>query len=63
MISYPDSLLIRGVYIQQNVSPFLTDPAMVFSPFEMDKLGNISRHHWKEPVKISELAKFESDKS
>ena len=63
MISYPDSLLIRGVYIQQNVSPFLTDPAMVFSPLEMDKLGKISRHHWKEPVKISELAKFESDKS
>ena len=63
MISYPDSLLIRGVYIQQNVSPFLTDPSRVFSPFEMDKLWKISRHHWKEPVKISELAKFESDTS
>ena len=27
----------------------------------MDKLEKIRRHHWKERVKSSKLAKFESD--
>ena len=27
----------------------------------MDKLGIIRRHHWKERLKISKAAKFESD--
>ena len=27
----------------------------------MDKLGKIRRHHWKERLKISKSAKFESD--
>ena len=27
----------------------------------MDKLGKIRRHHWKERLEISEIAKFESD--
>ena len=26
----------------------------------MDKLGKIHRHHWKERLKISKIAKFES---
>ena len=29
----------------------------------MDKLGKIRRHHWKECLKISKIAKFESDTS
>ena len=27
----------------------------------MDKLGETRRHHWKERLKISNIAKFESD--
>ena len=27
----------------------------------MDKFGKIRRHHWKERLKISIIAKFESD--
>ena len=27
----------------------------------MDKLGKIRRYHWKKSLKISEIAKFESD--
>jgi len=33
----------------------------VFSTFDMDQLGKILQHHWKERIKISKLAKFESD--
>ena len=33
----------------------------VFSTFDMDKLGKIRRHHWKERIKISKIAKFQSD--
>ena len=29
----------------------------------MDELGKLHRHHWKENLKISKLAKFESDTS
>ena len=29
----------------------------------MDQLGKIRRRHWKERLKISTLAKFESDTS
>ena len=32
-----------------------------FSTFDMDKLGKIRRHHWKERLKINKIAKFESD--
>ena len=31
-----------------------------FLAFDMDKLGIIRRHHWKERLKISKAAKFES---
>ena len=34
---------------------------MVFSTFDMDQLGEIRRHHWKERLNISKIAKFESD--
>ena len=33
----------------------------VFSTFGMDKLRKIRRHHWKERLKISKIAKFQSD--
>ena len=29
----------------------------------MDQFGKIRRHHWKERLKISNIAKFESDTS
>ena len=32
-----------------------------FSTFDMYKLGKIRRHHWKERLKISTIAKFESN--
>ena len=31
-----------------------------FFNFDMDKLGKIHRHHWKECLKISRIAKFEN---
>ena len=37
------------------------NPSTVFSTFDVDKLGKIQGHHWKKHLKISELAKFESD--
>ena len=37
------------------------DLFMVFSTFYMDKLWKNRRHHWKERLKISKTAKFESD--
>ena len=36
-------------------------PFYGFLNFDMDKLGIIRRHHWKERLKISKAAKFESD--
>ena len=32
-----------------------------FSTFDVDKLGKIRRYHWKKSLKISKIAKFESD--
>ena len=34
-----------------------------FFNFLVDELGKLRRHHWKENLKISKLAKFESDTS
>ena len=35
---------------------------MVFQLFfDIDKFGKICQHHWKEHLKISKIAKFESD--
>ena len=36
-------------------------PHFFFSTFDVDKLGKIRRYHWKKSLKISEIAKFESD--
>ena len=40
---------------------WLNRPFYGFLPFDMDKLGIIRRHHWKERLKSSKAAKFESD--
>ena len=34
------------------------DPSMVFSTFQMDQLGKIRRHQWKQHLKISKIAKL-----
>lgn len=39
------------------------DTSTFFSTFDMDKSENIRRHHCKELLKISKIAKFESDTS
>ena len=36
-------------------------PQFFFSTFDMDRLGKTRRHHWKQRLKISKTAKFESD--
>ena len=36
-------------------------PFHFFSTFDMGKLGQNRRHQWKERLKISKIAKFESD--
>ena len=36
-------------------------PVFFLSTFDLDKLGEIRWHHWKEPLKIKDIAKFESD--
>ena len=36
-------------------------PATVFSTSDMDQLRKILAHHWKERLKISKIAKFETD--
>ena len=33
----------------------------VFSTFDMDKLGKIRWHHWKQRLKINKIAWIESD--
>ena len=32
-----------------------------YSTFDVDKLRKICRHHWKERLKMSKIAQFESD--
>ena len=39
----------------------VTDLCTVFSTFDMDKLGKIRWHHWKQRFKINKIAWFESD--
>ena len=40
---------------------WLNRPFYGFLTFDMDKLGIIRRHRWKERLKISKSAKFDSD--
>ena len=44
-----------GGYIRKELS------TVFFSTFDMDKLGKTLRHHWKQRLKISKTAKFDSD--
>ena len=45
-----------------NISFLLTiDLFTVFSTSDIDKLGKICRHHWKQRLNIVVIAKFESD--
>ena len=37
------------------------DPSTVISSLNMDQLGKIRQHYWKERLKISRTAKFQSD--
>ena len=37
------------------------DTSTVFSTFDLDQLDKIHQHGWKECLKISNAAKFESD--
>ena len=45
------------------LSDLTTDPSTFFSTSDMDKFKRIRLHHWKERLKISSIAKFESDTS
>ena len=38
------------------------NPSTFFSTFAMAQLGKISRHHWNGHLKISKLAKFETER-
>ena len=35
----------------------------VFSTFDINKLGKIGLHHWKDCLNISKIAKFDMDTS
>ena len=49
-----DSLKRRQYFKQKTLPRF-------FSTFDKDQLANIHRYYWKEHLKITKLAKFESD--
>ena len=56
--------LFAATFLQINVLVRATiDLFTVFSTFDMHKLGKICQHHWKEHLKISKIAIFESDTS
>ena len=52
----PTRLHVRG----KRKSDHAIDPPTVFSTFDAEHLVKIHRHQWKEHVKISKFAKFES---
>ena len=41
----------------------IMDPFTFFPTFDMDQLGKIRPHHWKEHLKISKIAKHDSGMS
>ena len=49
----------NSIQLKQALPCFQIDLCMFF--FDLDKLGKISRHHWKEGLKIINIAKFERD--
>lgn len=58
----PDSSALFFFFLQNCYPSFGRDLSTVFSTFEMNQLGKIRPHRWKESLKlISKIAKFESD--
>lgn len=51
------------ILINPSTQYLTIDPSMIFSTFYMDHLGNIPQHYRKERLKISQIAKFESETS
>ena len=63
ILSVNTFVTINYVYIK--LCELLNRPTLsqFFPTFYMDILEKISRHHWKEHLKINETATFESDAS
>ena len=64
IVSAGDDKTLKVIIVKSKAAPLLIiDPFMVFSTFDMDTLGKIFLHHWKDYLKVynSTLAKFESD--
>ena len=55
--------LVHARVLVYNLKVSIKDPSTVFLTFDRDKLGQIRRHHWKQRLKISTIAKFENDTS
>ena len=63
-MSAGDDKTLKVIIVKSKAAPLvIIDPFMVFSTFDMDTLGKIFLHHWKDYLKVynSTLAKFESD--
>ena len=60
-------MVILNKYDLSFLTPFYSfvekDLFTVFSTFYVDQLEKIRRYHWNERLKISKIAKFESDTS
>ena len=64
IVSAGDDKTLKVFTVKSKASPLvIIDPFTVFSTFDMDTLGKIFLHHWKDYLKVynSTLAKFESD--
>ena len=62
IVSAGDDKTLKVFTVKSVASPLvIIDPFMVFSTFDMDTLGKVFLHHWKEHCKVSTLAKFKSD--
>ena len=64
IVSAGDDKTLKVIIVKSKAAPLvIIDPFMVFSTFDMDTLGKIFLHHWKDYLKVynSTLAKFESD--
>ena len=59
-VGYKKSCVVALLFVP---SRSVIDPSTVFVTFDKDQLANIHRHYWKERLKSSKLAKFESDMS
>ena len=62
IVSAGDDKTLKVFTVKSKAAPLvIMDPFLVFSTFDMDMVGKIFLHHLKEHVKVSTLAKFESD--